>query len=151
MTDPRSIEMDDEERNEFLGAGGTGVVSFPTDADDAPYSLPVSYGYDEADGDFYLRLAFGPETEKDDVVGDRAPVSFVVYDQTDEGWRSVVATGRLEEVTEAAIDSDVVQAMRRVHIPLVDVFGRHPRELTFRFFRLSTTDLSGRKEARSAD
>jgi hypothetical protein len=151
MTDPRSIEMDDEARNEFLGTGGTGVVSFPTDADDAPYSLPVSYGYDEADGDFYLRLAVGPETEKDDVVGDRAPVSFVVYDQTDEGWRSVVATGRLEEVTEAAIDSDVVQAMRRIHIPLVDVFDRHPRELTFRFFRLSTTDLSGRKEARSAD
>jgi hypothetical protein len=151
MTDLRPVEMDDEERNEFLGTGGTGVVSFPTDADDAPYSLPVSYGYDEADGDFYLRLAFGPETEKDDVVADHTPVSFVVYDQTDEGWRSVVATGHLEEVTEAAIDSDVVQAMRRIHIPLVDVFGRHPRELTFRFFRLSTTDLSGRKEARSAD
>jgi hypothetical protein len=40
--------------------------------------------------------------------------------------------------------------MRRVHIPLVDVFERHPRELTFRFFKLAVDDVSGRKEAQSA-
>jgi hypothetical protein len=143
--------MDEDERNEFLGAGGTGVVSVSRGADEAPYSLPVSYGYDETDGAFYLRLAFGPDSDKAEVVGGRQPVSLVVYDQRDDGWRSVVVTGRLEEVTEAAIDSDVVQAIRRVHIPLVDVFDRHPRELTFRFFRLSADRISGRKEARSAD
>jgi nitroimidazol reductase NimA-like FMN-containing flavoprotein (pyridoxamine 5'-phosphate oxidase superfamily) len=151
MDDIRSVRMAGEERAEFLGTGGTGVVSFPTGADDAPYSFPVSYGYDPEDGEFYLRLAFGPDTEKGSVVDDGQHASLVVYDRDDDRWRSVVVTGRLEEVTEAAIDSNVVQAMRRIHIPLVDVFERHPRELTFRFFRLSSAEVTGRKEAQSDD
>ncbi|WP_142859120.1 pyridoxamine 5'-phosphate oxidase family protein [Salinigranum halophilum] len=149
MDSTRSVQMNDDERMEFLGTGGTGVVSFATDEGEPPYSLPVSYGYDAEDDGFYLRLAFDTDSEKDGVVSENRPVSLVVYDQTDAGWQSVVAAGRLEEVTEAAIDSDVVQAMRRIHIPLVDVFERHPRELTFRFFRLVTTEVSGRKEATS--
>ena len=151
MSDSRAVRMTDEERADFLGEGGTGVISFSTEASEAPYSLPVSYGFDAVDGAFYLRLAFGPDSEKEGVAVDRQPISLVVHDRTDGGWRSVIVTGRLEEVTEAAIDSDVVQAMRRVHIPLVDVFDRHPRELTFRFFRLSPEQVSGRKQASSAD
>ena len=151
MDNTRSVQMTDEERSEFLGPGGTGVVSLPQGDDEPPYSLPVSYGYDTTDGDFYLRLAFGPGAEKGGLGVDGSPVSLVVHEQTDDGWRSVVVTGRLMEATEAAIDSDVVQAMRRIHIPLVDVFERHPRELTFRFFRLSSAEVTGRKEAQSDD
>ncbi len=67
MEDVRSVQMNDEERNEFLGRGGTGVVSFDTSGDEPPYSLPISYGYDAETETFYFRLAFGPETGKDDV------------------------------------------------------------------------------------
>jgi nitroimidazol reductase NimA-like FMN-containing flavoprotein (pyridoxamine 5'-phosphate oxidase superfamily) len=149
MEDTRSVEMNDEERDEFLGTGGTGVASFPRGSNESPHTIPVSYGYDSETGEFYFRLAFSPETEKEGVVGDRKPISFVTYDETDTGWRSVVATGRLEEVAEAAIDSDVVTAMRRIHIPLVDVFDRNPREIDFRFFHLDPEELSGKKEART--
>jgi hypothetical protein len=150
MNDTRSVRMDEDERDAFLGTGGTGVISFSRGAEEPPHSLPVSYGYDPDSGGFYLRLAFDTESEKDDVVAADRPLSLVVHGQTDDGWRSVVVTGHLEEVTEAAIESEVAQAMRRVHIPLVDVFDRHPRELTFRFFRLVVDELSGRKEAKSA-
>jgi hypothetical protein len=143
--------MDEEARDEFLGTGGTGVLSAPRGADEPPYSLPVSYGYDAAEGDIYLRLAYGPDGEKGAELTGGTPVSLVIYGRTDDGWRSVVARGRLAEVTEAAVDSGVVEAMKRVHIPLVDVFERHPRELQFRFFRLAEADLSGRKQARAAD
>lgn len=149
MADTRSVTMNDEERDEFLGAGGTGVVSFPQGADESPYTLPVSYGYDAENGDFYFRLAFGPDTSKGEVVTDRTPISFVTYEDTDAGWRSVVATGKLHEVTEAAIDSEVVTAIRRIHIPLVDVFDRNPRELEFRFFKLDPKEFHGKKEART--
>lgn len=148
MEDIRSVTMNDEERDEFLGNGGTGVASFPQ-GDEPPYTLPVSYGYDPETGDFYFRLAFGPDTSKGDVVTDRTPVSFVTYEQTDDGWRSVVATGKLHEVTEAAVNSDVVTAIRRIHIPLVDVFDRNPRELEFRFFQLKPDEFHGKKEART--
>ncbi|MFB6131024.1 MAG: pyridoxamine 5'-phosphate oxidase family protein [Salinigranum sp.] len=145
MEGDRSAEMSDDERDRFLGTGGTGVISFSAGADGPPYAVPVSYGYDPVTSRFYFRLAFGPESGKRRVVG--RPASFVVYGRTDAGWRSVRATGTLEEVTEAAMDSDVVDAIRRVSIPLVDAFDRHPREVTFRFFRLLPDELTGRREA----
>ena len=151
MADTRSVQMDGDERDEFLGTGGTGVLAAAQDADEPPYSLPVSYGYDAEGGDFYLRLAYSPDSDKNERITDGQHVSLVVYDDESDRWRSVVVTGTLREVTEAAIDSAVVQAMRRIHIPLVDVFDRHPRELTFRFFTIGTDRITGRKEARGAD
>jgi len=96
MADIRSVRMGDEERDEFLGRGGTGTISVSTPDDDPPYSRPVSYGYDAETGNFYFRFAVGPEdTGKADIVDQDSVVSFVTHNQTDDGWRSVVATGRL--------------------------------------------------------
>ena len=50
MADIRSVPMSEEERSEFLGHGGTGILSFDTLDDDQPYSRPVSYGYDAETG-----------------------------------------------------------------------------------------------------
>ena len=61
MTDIRSVRMSDEERDEFLGRGGTGTISFDTPDDDPPYTRPVSYGYDAETGNFYFRFAVGPD------------------------------------------------------------------------------------------
>ena len=97
MEDVRSVEMNDEERDEFLGSGGTGVASFPRGESESPYTVPVSYGYDTEKGDFYFRLSFGPDTEKEGVVGDRKPMSIVRYEKSDTGWQSVVASGTLKE------------------------------------------------------
>lgn len=58
-----------------------------------------------------------------------------------------MATGRLEGVTEADYDSSVLQGMWLVEIPLVDIFERDPREVTFRYFRLDPERLTGREEA----
>ena len=149
MADTRTVELAEGERNEFLGTGGTGVLSFAAGIDQPPYSLPVSYGYDESDGAFYFRLGFVADSQKADVVDDRRQVSFVAYDETDNRWQSVVATGTLEEVTESAIGSDAMQGLRRVEIPMVDLFERETEDVTFRFFRLDPESVSGRKEALS--
>ena len=146
METSSTVAMDEAELTELLGRGGTGVLSFGTDADEPPYSLPVSYGYNVEEADFYFRLAVPSEAGKVDRLEE--PVSLVVYERTDDGWRSAVATGRLEEVTEADYDSSELQGMWRVEIPLVDIFEREPREVTFRYFRLDPTELTGRKEAR---
>jgi hypothetical protein len=146
MTDAGAVEMDAEERTEFLARGGTGVLSFAR-GDESPLSLPVSYGYDEIEGQFYFRLAFDPDAEKRAAVEEGASMSFVTYDDADEGWRSVVAEGELEEISEESLDSSVGEAMRQVEIPLVDVFERNPREVNFRFFRLDPDEIAGRKEA----
>lgn len=145
----RWVQLSDSELDEFLGTGGTGVLSFSTEAAEPPFSLPVSYGYDADGGSFYFKLAFPPDSGKADVV-DR-PVTFVVHARTDRGWRSVVATGELEDLTDADYDATAVQGMWAVDIPRVDVFERPPKEVPFRQFRLAPERLTGRKEVASDD
>lgn len=138
--------MSDDELDEFLGRGGTGVLSFATSDDGPPVSLPVSYGYDANASQFYFRLSVHEGSRKRDLF-DR-PVSLVVHEETDDGWRSVVADGRLEEVTDAPYDSTAVQGMWTVRIPSVEIFDRPREDVTFREFRLRPDSFSGRKEFR---
>ena len=147
MADTDAVTMDDDERDEFLGDGGTGVVSLSTTAEDAPHSLPVSYGYDAEEDTFYFRLAVGADSEKGDL-HDR-PVSFVTYRSVEGTWRSVVASGRLEATTDDAIATETLDGLDRVRIPLVDIFGKPSREVEFEFYRLVPDELTGRKESRT--
>lgn len=139
----RWVSLSEPERNDFLGTGGTGVLSFARDADEPPASFPVSYGYFDDTGHFYFRLSFPPGTEKDAYVDHS--VTFVTYDETGDGWRSVVATGRLEAITDLPYDSEAVQGLWAVEIPAVDVFDRPRDEITFEDFRLIPDTVTGRK------
>ena len=152
MEDIRSVRMSKEEQDEFLGSGGTGVISFTPPSDGPPYTRPISYGYDADTGNFYFRLAVGPEDAgKRDILDEDREIAFVTYDETDRGWRSVIATGRLDEVTKSALDPDVTEAMQRVRIPFVDVYDSHPLTLDFRFFRLTPDEVTGQQEAGTED
>ena len=139
------VELDREEREAFLGSGGTGVLAFSTEGADPPHSIPVSYGFDATDETFYFRLAVGPDREKVQYL-DRG-VSFVVHRRADDHWQSVVARGRLEDVDDEAIGTEALAGLGRSHIPMFDVFGRPTREVSFEFFRLVPTDLTGRRES----
>lgn len=142
--------MTPDEVDGFLGRGGTGVLSFDTPGDRPPYSLPVSYGYDAEAGAFHFRLSFGPESGKPDL-DDEPAISLVVYRETEDGWRSAVATGSLEPVDEVDVASGVLEELRRVRIPMVDAFDTDPRSLTFEFVRLDPERLTGRKAARASE
>ncbi|MBZ6496902.1 pyridoxamine 5'-phosphate oxidase family protein [Natrinema longum] len=143
----RWIQMSEEEMNDFLGRGGTGVISFATEPDEPPVSIPVSYGYSAEVERFYYRLSFPRDSRKDELV-DRQ-VSFVTHGETDNGWRSVVATGQLSDVSDAQYESAEIQGMWSIEIPLVEIFERPPRETTFRYFSLEPATMTGRKETRT--
>lgn len=145
----RWVQLSDDERNEFLGTGGTGVLSFATPGEEPPFSLPVSYGYFADTTSIYFRLSVPEGSRKPDLVDN--PISFVVHRETEAGWRSVVATGHLEEVTDAPYESATLQGMWAVDIPTVDVFERPPSEIPYRTFRLIPDDLTGRKEVDTVD
>lgn len=149
MQDLRWVQMSGDERDEFLGRGGTGTISFSTERDEPPFSVPASYGYDGDAGNFYFRLAFPPDSTKDGLV--ERPVAFATHRQTDAGYRSVVATGHLEEMTDMPYDSAAVQGMWAVRIPAVDIFDQPREEVPFRDFQLVPDTLSGRKEVQSQD
>lgn len=139
----RWTTLTEAERNEFLGNGGTGVLAFGTDADEPPTAFPISYGYYADAEEFYFRLSFPPGTSKQDVIDN--PVTLVVYGETDEGWRSVVAKGPLEALADVPHESVAVQQMWAVRIPAVDVFDKPRDEIPFHDFRLVPETMTGRK------
>lgn len=135
------VEMDPEDRDAFLGTGGTGVIALSAPEDESPRAVPVSYGYDPKDAVFYFRLAKGTKGELLN-----RPVTFVVYGN-DDRWRSVVARGRLEDVEAEGIATESLDGLDRVDIPLVDIFHAPLREVEFEFYRLDPDELSARVEA----
>lgn len=145
MDRTESIEMDADERDSFLGTGGTGVIAFPHTDDGPPHSVPVSYGYDRSEGVFYFRLAVGSDSDKRDAAG--SSVTFVVYGREADTWRSVVVNGHLEETSEASVATESLEGLQRVHIPLVDIFGRPTGDVPFGFYRLDPDDITARKES----
>ncbi|MBX0288340.1 pyridoxamine 5'-phosphate oxidase family protein [Haloarcula salinisoli] len=139
-----SVAMGDEERDEFLGRGGTGVLSLSTDGG-PPHTVPVSYGYDSAEATFYFRLAVGQSHSKGSLP-DRA-VSFVTFDRTDDHWHSVVAEGHLEDVEREGIGTETLEGLHRVEIPLIGIFDHPTREVDFQFYRLVPDELTGRVQS----
>jgi nitroimidazol reductase NimA-like FMN-containing flavoprotein (pyridoxamine 5'-phosphate oxidase superfamily) len=148
MDAPDSITMDDEEREEFLGTGGTGVISFASGPEESPHSVPVSYGYDPAESVFYFRLATDGDSDKGELT-DR-PVTFVTYREVDGAWGSVVASGRLERTTDPEVATETLEGLERVDLPLADMFGRPVAEVQFEFHRLVPDSLTGRVESSPA-
>lgn len=143
MATESPTEMTDDERDAFLGTGGTGVISLASDGA-PPYSVPVSYGYDTETETFYFRLSAGADKSKGEL--EDRPASFVTYGQTDDGWQSVVASGTLEDVEKAGIEADSLAGLEQVDIPLINVFDRPLREVSFEFYRLDPDELIGRAE-----
>ncbi|WP_255195442.1 pyridoxamine 5'-phosphate oxidase family protein [Halorarius litoreus] len=144
MDDASQVVMDADAVTEFLGTGGTGVLSLSA-GDEPPISRPVSYGFDEETGWLYFRLAVGPDSEKAAALGSSG-ASFVTYEETDDGWRSVLATGRLAWVEADEDVTEVLAGLGRVHIPLFDVFDSDTRDLEFRFVRMDPDSLTGRAQ-----
>jgi nitroimidazol reductase NimA-like FMN-containing flavoprotein (pyridoxamine 5'-phosphate oxidase superfamily) len=149
MNELRWLQMADEEIHDFLGDGGTGVLSFSTHEGGPPYSRPVSYGYDTESAHFHFRLV-EPSTSQKRALLD-SPVSFVTHSQDGDRWRSVVATGELEDLSDAPSDSAAMAERWGVDIPLIDIFERSADDVAFRQFRLVPDKLTGRKEVKSED
>jgi len=135
--------MEADERDEFLGDGGTGVLSLAA-GDEPPHTVPVSYGYDLTAETFYFRLAAGGDGGKGELA-DR-PVTFVTYGHEDETWQSVVAKGRLEDVEAEGIETETLEGLDHVEMPLIDLFERPLREVSFEFYRLVPEEFTGRAE-----
>ncbi len=143
----RWLQMSDDEVADFLGRGGTGVLSFAAGSDEPPVSIPVSYGYNADEGLLYYQLSTPQDSRKSDFIDQ--PVSFVVYSKTDSRWESVIATGTLDDIEEKQYESSAVQGMWAIQIPRVDIFERPRKEITFHFFSLDPDTLTGRKEVPS--
>lgn len=147
MSEDHPNEMSVDDRDAFLGAGGTGVLSLSTSGREPPHAVPVSYGYDRSTATFYFRLAVGSDSEKGDL-RDRS-ATFVTYGHPEDRWQSVVVQGQLESTTEESIAIETLEGLRQVDLQYVDVFDQPIETVPFEFYRLVPDRIGTRRESRT--
>ncbi|MFB6081164.1 MAG: pyridoxamine 5'-phosphate oxidase family protein [Haloferacaceae archaeon] len=98
--------LSDARIREFLTDRGVGVLGLP--AEEAPYLLPMSFGYDGEGALYFVFLLFGVESRKETLSERAGRARFLVYAaESIHEWQSVSLLGRVE-----AVDDDGWGALR---------------------------------------
>jgi nitroimidazol reductase NimA-like FMN-containing flavoprotein (pyridoxamine 5'-phosphate oxidase superfamily) len=135
--------MTDSEIDAFLARHETGVLSLARG--DEPYAIPVSYGYDSAEQLFFVRLVSGADSEKRQFLTADPAVRFVVYEERETTYRSVIARGRLESVPTDELDVDRIEQFGDAQRPLFEVWGTAKADLEIDLYELDPAELTGRQ------
>jgi len=125
----------------FLETQDTGVLSLAND-DDA-YAIPVSYAYDDDEDVIYLRLGFAPGSQKRRFLDATNHVAFVVYADTDDGWKSVVVEGNVDQLTHDSLDAAIVEVIEGLEIPYFQVHDRPATDIRFVIAKIEPTSMTG--------
>lgn len=133
--------MDAVEIADFLKSRETGVLGLAKE-DDA-YAIPLSYTYEEGATSIYFRLGYGPGSQKREFVDASNIVTFVVYTKTAAAWKSVMAQGRLSELSTSSLDSSIVESVKSLDIPFYQVHDRPVADLEISIVELSISHLHG--------
>ncbi|ELZ24495.1 flavin-nucleotide-binding protein-like protein [Haloterrigena salina JCM 13891] len=97
------VKMDENEIEGFLSSQKTGVLGLP--AEDGPYLLPISYGYDGHDR-LYFTYLLGSNSRKQTLSEATDTARFLVYKvDTPYNWQSVLLTGHLAALPETEWDT----------------------------------------------
>lgn len=132
--------MDDDEISNFLDARNFGVLGLHDD--DAPYLLPLSYGYDESERLYFTYLE-GSTSRKATLTEAAGAASFLVFAvDTPYSWESVLLSGPLSVVPESerdGIEDHLADAWRPAVLENADVSG------DVRVFELRIEEQSGIK------
>lgn len=129
--------------DDLLARHETGVLSLA--ADDEPYAIPISYGYDATDRRFYMRLVSTPESEKREFLAGRPTARLVVYEEGDGIYRSVVVVGTLEEIETADMTVDRIEQYGKAKRPLFEIWGQSKKNLDIQLYELESDTISGRE------
>lgn len=141
MSESKNIHMDGIEIESFLESQTTGVLAL-ADEDDA-YAIPISFAYDDEVEKLYFRLGYAPGSRKQQFVESSELVTFVVSDETPDGWKSVVVEGRLSEMGADSLDAAIVEATNKLDIPYFKVHDRPASDLQFTIVEMDPTGMSG--------
>ncbi|APW96529.1 pyridoxamine 5-phosphate oxidase [Halobiforma lacisalsi AJ5] len=143
MAIDQETEMTDAEIDDFLSRHETGVLSLARDNE--PYSIPISYGYDEENQDFYMRLVSTPDSEKREFLDSTPESRLVIYDESGSTYRSVIGKGTLENIAPGELTPDQIAQYGDARRPLFEIWAQGKDELDIELYRLSPETLEGRR------
>lgn len=143
MSLDQQTELSASEVDDFLGSHETGVLSLAHDDD--PYAVPVSYGYAADERTLYLRLVSTPDSEKRAFLASSPEARLVVYENDADVYRSIIASGTLEEIPREELTAEHVEQYGEAGRPLFEIWGEEKPDLQIQLYRLRPDELSGRR------
>ncbi|MBX0322664.1 pyridoxamine 5'-phosphate oxidase family protein [Halomicroarcula sp. F13] len=133
-------QMSDTEMRDFVTNQRMGVLALP--AADAPYVVPMSFGYDGA-STLYFTFVGGPDSRKRALMERAEAVRFLTYAaQSPFNWESVLLTGTAERVPESEWD-ELAAVLETAWRP--DVFEAARESEAVTVYRFAVDDWAGIK------
>lgn len=143
MTVEQQTVLTDTEIDAVLGRHETGVLALARE--DEPYAVPISYGYDDDSGRFCMRLVATPGSDRERFLTGSPRVRFVVYEEGERLYRSVVATGRLDAIPRADLTPEHVERYGTAKRPLFEIWDAPKEDLDIDLYELDPAELTGRR------
>lgn len=133
--------MEKAEIQTHLLEQGVGVLALP--ATDAPYLVPMSFGYDGDKRLYFTYLLLGTESEKENLSEDAVTARFLVYSAASMfDWWSILLTGAIEQVPDEDWD-ELREAMKNAWHP--DLFASATPMRGIAGYRFNITEQTGIK------
>jgi hypothetical protein len=142
MATRSEVEMTDAEVDALLSRHETGVLSLARD--ETPYAIPISYGYDSASREAYLRLVSTPDSEKRDFLASDPQARIVVYEEDDDEYVSVVGVGTLHRVDLDELTPETIAQYGETRRPLFEIWAEGKSDLDIELYRFVPDRLTGR-------
>ena len=136
------VEMTPAEVDAHLSRHETGVLALARD--DAPYAIPISYGYDADDRALYLRLVSTPDSEKREFLASTPQARIVVYEDEHDEYASVVGVGTLERVDLDELTPETIAQYGETQRPLFEIWADDKPDLDIDLYRFTPETLTGR-------
>lgn len=143
MTVEQQVVMSDSEIDAVLGRHETGVLALAEG--DEPYAVPISYGYDDDSRRLCMRLVATAGSDRTRFLSGSPRVRFVVYEEGETVYRSVIATGRLEEIPRSELTPDHVARYGTAKRPLFEIWDAPQTDLDVDLYELDPAELTGRR------
>ncbi|ELZ58519.1 MULTISPECIES: pyridoxamine 5'-phosphate oxidase family protein [Halorubrum] len=142
MATNSEVEMSPAEVDAFLSRHETGVLALARD--DAPYAIPISYGYDADDRALFLRLVSTPDSEKREFLASTPRARVVVYEDEGDEYASVVGVGTLERVDLDELTPETIAQYGEARRPLFEIWADDKPDLDIELYRFAPETLTGR-------
>ena len=147
LLESSAAAMTDDRIREFLTEQGVGTLALPDD--DAPYLVPMSFGYDGESALYFTFLLFGPESRKETLSERASGARFLVYEaRSPHEWRSVNLRGRIEAIEEDDW-ADLREAMANAWHP--DLFSSAEPMRGVRGYRFRIDEWTGIRQGGPAE
>lgn len=88
-----------------------------------PYAIPISFGYDTNEKQFYIRLVKTTDSQKHDFLHSTPSCRLVIYENEEPYFTSIIAHGELTEIAPSELTVEHIEQYGDAKRPLFEIWN----------------------------